>query len=49
VNETFAEFEERVIASVKEDRIARHSKLKSVNADWYNQFSNYQQNIHFKK
>ena len=49
VNETFSEFEERVIASIKEDRIARHSKLKSVNEEWYNQFSNYQQNVTFKK
>ena len=49
INETFEEFQLRVIETIKEDRKKRHLTLKNVNEDWYQKFSNYQEGIDFEK
>lgn len=49
INETFEEFELRVIESIKEDRKKRHLTLKNVNDNWYQKFSNYQEGIDYQK
>lgn len=45
INETWAEYEERIAYEIKKDRLKRHQALKNKNPDWYQENGNGQREV----